>query len=114
MLLSNADIKRLESAGCTREKFVRVNKHGYTQLRNNRGYCIFYQTEKHRCSVYRFRPLGCRTYPVIYSVEEGVIVDDLCPLAGTVSKKEIKFKSEKLLRLLQIIDGEAKKLNARV
>jgi hypothetical protein len=51
---------------------------------------------------------------VIYSEEEGVIVDDLCPLAGTVSKKEIKSKSEKLLRLLQIIDDEAEKLNARV
>jgi Fe-S-cluster containining protein len=114
MLLSSADIKRLESAGVTREKFVRVNKHGYTQLRNNKGYCIFYQTEKQRCSVYGFRPLGCRIYPVIYSEEEGVIVDDLCPLAGTVSKKEIKSKSEMLLRLLQIIDGEAEKLNARV
>jgi Fe-S-cluster containining protein len=114
MPLSSGDIKRLESAGFTREKFVRVNKDGCTQLRNNRGYCIFYQTEKHRCSVYRFRPLGCRVYPVIYSVEEGVIVDDLCPLAGTVSKEEVKSKSEKLFRLLQRIDDEAEELNARV
>jgi Fe-S-cluster containining protein len=114
MLLSNADIERLESAGFTREKFVRVNKHGYAQLRNNRGYCTFYQTEKHRCSVYRFRPLGCRIYPVIYSEEEGVIVDGLCPLAGTVSKKEVKSKSEKLFRLLREIEDEAEKPNTRV
>jgi Fe-S-cluster containining protein len=93
---------------------VFVNRHRHIQLRNNRGYCVFYQTEKHRCSVYRFRPLGCRIYPVIYSEGDGVIVDDLCPLAGTVSNKEIKSKSQMLFRLLQTIDGEAEKLNARL
>ena len=41
-------------------------------------------------------------------------MDDLCPLAGTVSKKEIMFKAEKLRSLLQRIDGETGKLNARV
>jgi len=51
---------------------------------------------------------------VIYSELDGVIVDDLCPLAGTVLRKEVKSKSEMLLRLLQIIDGEAEKLNARL
>ena len=113
MLLSRADIRQLERAGYDREKFVRFNKQGFAQLRNSRGYCVFYQTEKHRCRVYRYRPLGCRIYPVIYSEEEGVIVDDLCPLAGTVSKKEIMFKAEKLRNLLQRIDGETGKLNAR-
>jgi Fe-S-cluster containining protein len=114
MLLSRADIRQLERAGYDREKFVRFNKQGFAQLRNSRGYCVFYQTEKHRCRVYRYRPLGCRIYPVIYSEEEGVIVDDLCPLAGTVSKKEIMFKAEKLRNLLQRIDGETGKLNTRV
>lgn len=113
MLLSRADIRRLERAGYDREKFVRFNRQGFAQLRNSRGYCVFYQTEKHRCRIYRYRPLGCRIYPVIYSEEDGVIVDDLCPLAGTVSKKEIMFKAEKLRSLLQKIDGETGKLNAR-
>jgi hypothetical protein len=58
--------------------------------------------------------LGCRIYPVIYSEEDGVIVDDLCPQAGTVSKKEIDSKTEKLRKLLRRIDGEAEKLKARV
>jgi Fe-S-cluster containining protein len=113
MLLSRADIRRLERAGYDRKKFVRFNRQGFAQLRNSRGYCVFYQTAKHRCRVYRYRPLGCRIYPVIYSEEDGVIVDDLCPLAGTVSKKEIMFKAEKLRSLLQKIDGETGKLNAR-
>lgn len=114
MLLSRADIRRLERAGQDREKFVRFSRQGFAQLRNTRGYCVFYQTAKHRCGVYRYRPLGCRIYPVIYSEEEGVIVDDLCPLAGTVSKKEIMFKAERIRSLLQRIDNETGKLNGRV
>jgi Fe-S-cluster containining protein len=114
MLLSRADIRLLERAGYNREKFVRFNVQGFAQLRNSRGYCVFYQIEKHRCRVYKHRPLGCRIYPVIHSEEEGVIVDDLCPLAGTVSKKEIESKAEKLGRLLHDIDDEAGKLNSRV
>jgi Fe-S-cluster containining protein len=114
MLLSKADVRLLERAGYDREKFMLLNRQGFTQLRNSRGYCIFYQTAKHRCSVYRYRPLGCRIYPVIYSEEEGVIVDDLCPLAGTVSKKEIMFKAERIRSLLQRIDKETGKPKAGV
>lgn len=114
MLLSRADIRLLERAGYDREKFVRFNRQGFAQLRNSQGCCIFYHIERHRCKVYRHRPLGCRIYPVIYSEEEGVIVDDLCPLAGTVSKREIESKAEDLRRLLRRIDSETGKLNARV
>lgn len=113
MLLAKADIRLLEKAGYNREKFVCLNRQGFAQLRNSRGHCVFYQTAKHRCRAYRHRPLGCRIYPIIYSEEEGVIVDDLCPLAGTVSKKEIESKAEKLTRLLQKIDSETGKPNAR-
>lgn len=112
MQLSRADIRLLERAGHDREKFVRFNRQGFAQLRNSRGYCVFYQSERHRCKVYRFRPLGCRIYPVIYSEEEGVIVDGLCPQARTVSKREIELKADKLGRLLHRIDRETGKLNA--
>lgn len=43
-----------------------------------------------------------------------MIVDDLCPQAGTVSEKEIDSKTEKLRKLLGRIDDEAGKLKARV
>jgi Fe-S-cluster containining protein len=114
MLLSRADIRLLEKTGHDKKKFVRFNRQGFAQLRNSRGHCVFYQTDKHRCEVYSHRPLGCRIYPVIYSEEEGAIVDDLCPLAETVSKREIKSKTDKLRSLLQRIDSETGKLNARV
>jgi len=108
MLLAEADIKCLEKAGYTRTRFVRYDKKGFAKLRNRRGYCVFYDTEKRRCKVYEHRPSGCRLYPVIYSIEEGVIIDDLCPMKNTVSATELKRKGKEVTKLLQRIDEEAK------
>jgi len=108
MLLAEADVERLEKAGYKAQAFVRFNKQGFAQLRNKRGHCVFYHVDNRRCCVYSNRPLGCRIYPVLLSVEEGVVVDDLCPRAETVSKGEIELKKERLKRLLARIDGEAR------
>ena len=109
MLLSKEDIGLLEKTGCDQDKFAHFTERGYARLRNRRGYCIFYDSQKHRCKVYKHRPLGCRIYPVIYCEEEGVIVDDLCPESNTVSAAEVESKTAKLTRLLQGIDDEAEK-----
>ncbi len=87
--------------------FVRYDQHGFAMLKNTRGYCVFYDLKKHRCKVYVMRPMGCRIYPVIYSEDEGVIVDDLCPEANTISEIEKDQKSKKLIKLLDSIDSEA-------
>jgi Fe-S-cluster containining protein len=108
MLLSEADIKLLERKGYDRKEFVRFTRQGFAQLRNVRGYCIFYQPDKKLCNVYRQRPQGCRIYPVIYSIEEGIVLDNLCPKAGTVSTKEITSKAAELRRFLSRIDAELK------
>lgn len=107
MLLSSADIERLEKMGYGREKFARFDRHGFVRLRNRGGFCVFYDVERCRCRVYRHRPLGCRVYPVILSEQEGVIVDDLCPVRGMVSQLEFERKGKKLMGLLQRIDAEA-------
>jgi Fe-S-cluster containining protein len=107
MPLSEKDIQLLERTGHTREQFVHMNKKGYAQLRNKNGYCAFYNTEKHSCRVYRRRPTGCRLYPVIYSEQEGVVTDNICPARHTVTQTEIKRKTGTLMRLLQRIDDEA-------
>ena len=107
MLLSTADVERLERIGYGREKFVRFDRHVFVRLRNRRGFCVFYDVERCRCKVYRHRPLGCRVYPVIFSKQEGIIVDDLCPMKSTVSKIELERKGKKLMLLLQRIDAEA-------
>jgi Fe-S-cluster containining protein len=108
MLLCEEDMKRLEKAGYAKRKFAHVDKEGYARLRNTRGYCFFYNTEMHRCSAYKLRPLGCRIYPVIYDIEEAIIVDDICPQKHTVSDKEMAAKGKKVTRLLARIDFEAK------
>jgi Fe-S-cluster containining protein len=112
-MLSNADVERLEKAGYTRQKFMRYDKHGFARLRNYHGFCVFYGVEKCRCLIYERRPLGCRIYPVIYSEQEGIVVDGLCPMKNTVSEMELKRKGKKVLELLQRMDNEATSRGAR-
>jgi Fe-S-cluster containining protein len=109
MLLSTADITRLERKGYSREFFARLDSGGYVTLRNCRGYCVFYDVEKRRCKVHADRPLGCRIYPVIYDETKGVIVDGICPAQSTVTERQKVKRGKKVLKLLKKIDGEAKK-----
>jgi Fe-S-cluster containining protein len=83
MMLSNADVERLEKVGYTRQKFMRYDNHGFMRLRNFHGFCVFYDVVKCRCLIYEYRPLGCRIYPVIYSEQQGIVVDGLCPMKNT-------------------------------
>lgn len=106
MMLSNSDVERLEGEGHTRQKFVRYDRHGFVRLRNRRGFCVFYDAEKCRCRIYQHRPSGCRIYPVIYSEQEGIVLDDLCPMKDTISKIELKRKGKNVMELLQRIDAE--------
>jgi Fe-S-cluster containining protein len=109
MLLSEADARRLEQNGYRRRYFTSVDRQGFCRLKNSNGYCVFYDRAKQRCKVYRYRPQGCRVYPVIYSQEDGVIVDDLCPMKDSVSRVELRQKGKRVLRLLERIDEEAQK-----
>lgn len=111
MMLSNADVERLEKVGYNKQKFMRYDRHGFARMKNCRGLCIFYDTEKRRCKTYRRRPSGCQIYPVIYSEKEGIIVDELCPMKNTISKIELRTKGKKVMKLLQIIDSEAASRN---
>jgi Fe-S-cluster containining protein len=105
MMLSEADIDRLERLGYKRPNFVRYDGHGFARLKNRQGFCVFYDVEKRRCRIYEHRPLGCRLYPVIYG--EQALVDALCPMRATVSETEVRRKGKKVLELLQAIDNEA-------
>ena len=107
MLLSSADVERLERVGYDRRKFMRHDRNGFVRLKNWRGFCVFYDVRKCRCKIYRHRPLGCRIYPVIYSELEGIVVDDLCPMKNTISESELKKKGEEVMELIKRIDSEA-------
>jgi len=107
MMLSNADVERLEKSGYNMHRFSRCDKHGFIILKNRRGLCFFFDLERHRCRIYRLRPLGCRIYPVIFSEQDGIIIDDLCPNKNTINKSELRKKGKKIMELLQKIDNEA-------
>lgn len=109
MLLSLKDIERLERKGYKRNFFVRFDSQGYATLRNQRGHCVFYDEEKRRCKVRGDRPMGCRIYPVIYDEDKGIIVDSICPSRGSVTEKQKAKKGEKVFKLLETIDAEAKR-----
>ena len=107
MELSNHDIKRLEEAGYHRDQFSFKDSHAI-RLMNADGRCYFYILAEKKCRVYRDRPLGCRLYPVVYSVDDGAVIDGLCPMGHTISEKELKTKGKILRKLLRKIDEERK------
>jgi Fe-S-cluster containining protein len=107
MELSSDDIKRLEEAGYRREEFA-VMDDGVIRLRNVDGRCYFYHLADEKCRVYGKRPLGCYLYPVVYLVNEGPVVDELCPMRQTISEQEWRTKAKILDKLLKKMDDERK------
>ena len=107
MLLSEKDINRIAKQGFSKRFFLKINKEGYAQLKNREGHCVFYNSEKQRCSIYANRPLGCRVYPVILDEEKGIILDDICISRKTVTSSEKTVKGNRVIRLLEKIDSEA-------
>ena len=109
MLLSKKDIKRLERRGFSEKVFARYDKQGYATLKNQDGYCVFYDLKNRQCSVYADRPSGCRVYPVIVDEDKGIVFDDICECANTIGEREKALKGKKVVKLLEKIDLEALK-----
>ena len=104
MELSRREVKRLEKRGFRRSEFTVKGRDGITRLGNIGRWCYFYDHIDNRCRVYEDRPLGCNLYPVMYSVNEGVVIDDLCPMGETISDEELRTKGTILIKLLKTID----------
>jgi Fe-S-cluster containining protein len=107
MELSSEDIERLEEAGYRREEFA-VTDDGVTRLRNVGGWCYFYSLADKKCRVYGKRPLGCYLYPVVFLVNEGAVVDELCPMGQSISEQELRTKEKVLDKLLKKLNNERK------
>jgi uncharacterized protein len=107
MLLSKADITRLEKCGHNRDSFARFDAEGYVLLRNHQGHCVFYSQADRQCAVYAFRPSGCRVYPVIFDEENGVVVDSICHAQNSIAEDEKMRRGKRVVKLLEKIDAEA-------
>jgi len=95
MILDEDDIKRIERLGYRREEFT-VFEYGFYRLRNIDGHCIFLDISSGKCKIYKYRPIGCGIYPVIYDPKKGFILDKLCPAIGSISIKEFIGRSNAL------------------
>ncbi len=114
MELSDRDVEQLEELGCSSDEFSTSSGDSSLRLRNVDGHCFFYDPSSRACTVYPYRPFGCRTYPVVYIVGEGIGVDNLCPMSDTFSEFDLRVKGKTLLDHLERIDGKARKGNGLV
>lgn len=108
MELSSEDIERLAKRGYAKEDFSEQGADGINRLKNKGSWCFFYDLRAQRCREYKDRPLGCATYPVILSLDGIPMIDDLCPEGGTIGGNELRKKGRALLKLIAIIDEEAR------
>ena len=109
MELCEADVARLERAGYARDEFSSQGPDGIRRLRNADGHCLFYDPASKRCKEYARRPLGCVIYPVNMSPDGGVLVDELCPEAHTVTRAELEDRGKRLRMLIDTIRTESRR-----
>ncbi len=97
MILLKEDIRRMVALGYEANEFTYFDGK-YYRLRNVNGHCYFYDPVTGLCKIYRYRPLGCRIYPIIWVEGIGPTVDKSCPLAHEVTPKEFRV-GVKLLKV---------------
>lgn len=108
MILTPYDIEILKSLGFDTNYFAKMNEQGYYVLRNVNGHCVFFDPKLRKCKIYKYRPLGCRVYPIIFIQDENIItVDDECPAARNVSLEDV-------IRVLPLLQRIFKELNLKV
>jgi Fe-S-cluster containining protein len=79
MLLSNADLERIERETKQARRQFSYLKDGYFYLKNRGQYCIFLNPAANKCSIYDIRPQGCRFYPIIFDpISNCAVVDKDC------------------------------------
>ncbi|MFW9969204.1 MAG: YkgJ family cysteine cluster protein [Candidatus Odinarchaeota archaeon] len=55
-------------------------KNGNFQIKNFEKHCVFLDYSTKKCKIYRYRPQGCRFYPLIYDIQNNnCAFDKDCP-----------------------------------
>ena len=103
MELSSSDIVRIRGLGFSEDLFV-VKQNGNRQLKNVSGRCVFHNGQ--RCTIYNYRPEGCRLYPAVFDEDMGeVVLDSYCPHRA---KFELSPRiSREVIRLVGKLDLES-------
>jgi Fe-S-cluster containining protein len=105
MPLTRYDVEVLTKLGYRLNEFSVKDRSGIRRLRNVNGHCYFLDPHNGSCKVYRYRPLGCRLYPLICVPGEGVKVDRECPLHNLVGENTVKELAPYVRRLVKMVYG---------
>ncbi len=107
MILSEKDtnlILNIDSMNLRKEDIIQKNSNGFYQLKNEKGYCVFFESHTKLCKVYEFRPQGCRFYPLIYDFDlKKCVFDKDCLRTDLfyVNKEELKDTCKKIKNFLK-------------
>lgn len=96
MILSQQDIKIIINSlpnNIRKEDFTFKNINEQYQLRNIEGHCFFLDYSNKECKIYKFRPQGCKFYPLIYDINKKKCrLDEECPRNNLFYKNKKDFK----------------------
>ena len=87
MELLPEDIERILKLGYKLQEFAKFDGI-YWRLKTKNGYCIFFNKKDNTCTIYEYRPIGCRLYPLQWNGFD-VEIDKRCPMWFTIPKSEI-------------------------
>jgi len=82
MQLSQEDILLIEkeSQGKWHRQEFCEKVEEFDKLKNKDGHCIFYDIQQKNCSIYAYRPMGCRFYPLVFNPDTTKCEFDIdCP-----------------------------------
>ena len=98
MILSQQDIKLIKSSLSSKiriQDFAFKNKDKQFQLKNIQGNCVFFDYTSKKCNIYKFRPQGCKFYPLTYDLNEKKCkLDEDCPRTNLFYKTNQDIKKD--------------------
>ncbi|MFW9941715.1 MAG: YkgJ family cysteine cluster protein [Candidatus Thorarchaeota archaeon] len=114
MILSHHDIeliKKNHPNNLRKQDFVFKDNNNQFKLKNIEGHCVFLDFNTKNCNIYKYRPQGCRFYPLVYDINEVKCkLDEDCPRTNLFykNKKELKAACQNLKKFLK------KQLNLKI
>jgi len=114
MILSQQDIELIKNSypnNLRKQDFVFKNKNDQFQLKNIEEHCVFFDLTSKNCNIYKFRPQGCRFYPLMFDInEEKCKLDEDCPRTNLFykNKQDLKIDCQNLKIFLK------KQLNMKI
>jgi Fe-S-cluster containining protein len=82
MILSRRDINIIEKniKDIKYKDFTQENEYGQLELKNVDDHCVFFEKSSKLCTIYQYRPEGCKFYPLIFDFQKKTcILDKDCP-----------------------------------